>query len=760
MSVLDQELDDLFSERVHLEQRVSSLSSLGKDLNSVQHCSKEMASKIHAASISGNEISKQVSQLDCAQTRVESVLSRVTLLLDLKETIKKVEECINDSKYDVAAQETYRILHHDPDSSANIKQIDEVSFEILQDLEHRLISLIKKQCENAQYDHDLKAVIESASLYQYLGDDMKREGLDIYCATITKELRFNLEEQNLTLETQPEGAIIKYVPIIEGYIDLVFTTITDHEHELKRKFSGCQPILKLVEVLHRETDVAVSKLLEHYLKNNELHAMMERINGYNKARHSKVLQNRQSGVRVDGSAEMDILKEMKGVTAIESVDKILDEISHISQELMAYDTTLRSLIAEQDEEEKDGENTGDSAKMKGFEFKLPANSKIMSIRQRLTGDYILLEQFNMQFQIYRVLIEDNNIDSIPSIGGDDGQNQFRSTLSGAIYYLLKTLAVRAFNSYDCNVSCAVVNNICNSLESIYQKWLDSKLRMQPGQRDKTNIAERFYGSAQNLYSGMASNNANSLNHRPTLILLNTIDQSISDTKLIAAQLEEEVTAIFEGVSEKEKFKIRQILKGFDDISKSFERIIIRGMDRYAQTFYPILDGSLDAFKDSNFEMNDKQFNAGKAEAKQGRFVQRLVDSTKPTFFALGRRLNRDNFDRVLIYVLSHYLNELERCVLNQKFTFWGGMQFDQNRQELQSYFTELTDTRSIRDQFTRIRYIAEILQFSKVNEAVNYLNDDITRMGTADQSLTADEIKKFLSLRTEFNSYEIQQLQL
>ena len=124
------------------------------------------------------------------------------------------------------------------------------------------------------------------------------------------------------------------------------TTITDHEHELKRRFSSCQPILKLVEVLHRETDVAVSKLLEHYLKNNELHAMMERINGYNKARHSKVLQNRQSGVRVDGSAEMDILKEMKGVTAIESVDKILDEISHISQELMAYDTTLRSLIAE------------------------------------------------------------------------------------------------------------------------------------------------------------------------------------------------------------------------------------------------------------------------------------------------------------------------------------------------------------------------------------------------------------------------------
>ena len=334
-----------------MEQRVSSLSSLGKDLSSVQHRSKEMASKIHSASISGNEISKQVSRLDTAQSRVECVLSRVTLLLDLKETIKKVEECINASKYDVAAQETYRILHRDLDSSANIKQIDEVSFEIVQDLEHRLTSLVKKQGENAQYENDLKAVIESAALYQYLGDAMKAEGLSIYCSTINQELRMNLEEQNLTLESQPEGAIIKYVPIIEGYIDLVFTTITDHEHELKRTFSGCRPILKLVEVLHRETDVAISKLLEDYLKSNALDATMAEINGYNKARHSKVLlQHKPAG---GGTAEMEIFEEMKAVSPIEVLDKILDEISHISQELMAYDTTLRSLIAEQEEEEKE-----------------------------------------------------------------------------------------------------------------------------------------------------------------------------------------------------------------------------------------------------------------------------------------------------------------------------------------------------------------------------------------------------------------------
>ena len=208
ISVIDQELDDLFSERVQLEHRVLNLSSVSQELNNVEYRSKEMASKIHSASISGNEISKQVSELDKAQTRVEQTLSRVTLMLDLKQTIKKVEECMNQNQYETAANETYRILHSDESKIKDIKEIDEVSYEILQDLEQRLISLIKKQLENDEYENNLPEVIRFASLYPLLGNETKKEGLDIYCSTINKELRLSLEEQNLTLESQPKDSII------------------------------------------------------------------------------------------------------------------------------------------------------------------------------------------------------------------------------------------------------------------------------------------------------------------------------------------------------------------------------------------------------------------------------------------------------------------------------------------------------------------------------------------------------------------------
>ena len=761
---------------MHLEKRVFNLSSLSTELNNVEYRSKEMSSKIHSASISGNEISKQVSELDRAQSRVESTLSRVTLMLDLKQTIKKVEECMNQNQFEIASNETYRILHSDENKIKDIKEIDEVSYEILKDLEERLIKLIKKQVENAEYENNLPEIIRFASLYPLLGNESKKEGLNIYCSTINKELRLNLEEQNLTLETQAKDSIINYVSIIETYIDTIFGTITQNENDLKSKFKGCYPIFKLVQILHNETDLSLSKLLNHYLETNEIDQLVKKIGDYNKTQHSNNMTNKPSE-----TMEIEIFKQMKQVTPIPILDKILDEISHISQELMAYDTTIRVLLKEQKEEEEELNDDNENI------YQLPKQSKIGSIRQRLTGDYILLEQFNMQYQMYRVLIEENNIDTHNNNNNDD--NNYRSTLSGAIYYLLKTLAIRSFNTYDCNVSCAIVNNICNSLEVIYKEWLDKKLKLQPGQRDKSNIAQQFYRSTKNLYGGMTQNNG--LNHKKTIILLNTVDQSINDNNLITSQLEQEVNQIFEDATDKDKFKIRQTLKGFEDISKSFERIIQRGIDRYSQLFRQILQNSLNRFKDENYQLTDKQFN-NKSGSNNGTnnnnnnnnnisnntksatqsgddrsFVQILIDSSRPTFYALSRRLTNANFDRILIYILSYYLNELERFILYHKFTFWGSLKFDKNRQELQSYFSELTSTRSIRDQFVRIRSIAEILQFSKIDEAINYVNDDLNIMtssahggSTSDQSLTPDEIKKFLTLRSEFSQYEIQQLQI
>merc|ERR1712129_131170 len=403
-------------------------------------------------------------------------------------------------------------------------------------------------------------------------------------------------------------------------------------------------------------------------------------------------------------------------------------------------TTMRALISEQEETSK---NKKDKAEHIENVIK---QSKICSIRTRLCDDFILFEQFNMNLQIKRVLFAETN----------------NERMSGAVYYLLKTLAVRAFNTYYCNVSCACVNNLCNGLESVYKAWLDTQLRCQTGQRQKTNIAEKFLQTTKHLYGNQ---NESAIDDKQSIFLLNVIDESIADNALCKQQLEQEVEQIF--ASEKEKFKIFQTLNGFDDISNSFERISDRGIQRFAARFEHILASSLYKFKEADFAISSKQFEANtvskpkdvntmrSSNANGESFVDALIGASKASLYALSKRLTASNFDRFLLCFLSFYLCEIERFAMNQTFSFWGAMKFDQHRQELQSFFSEQCHSKAqaIRNSFARIRSIAEILQFSKIDEASHYLEDD-------ERALNANQMKKILKLRTEFSDFDVDNLKI
>ena len=105
------------------------------------------------------------------------------------------------------------------------------------------------------------------------------------------------------------------------------------------------------------------------------------------------------------------------------------------------------------------------------------------------------------------------------------------------------------------------------------------------------------------------------------------------------------------------------------------------------------------------------------------------------------------------------------------------MQFDRDRHTLQSFFTEICGSSLVRDQFTRIRQISCILGVKKMDEIYGFMDSFVNTNETTNihgiginlntnnnnnnvQNLTTDEIKKILSLRTDFSPNSIQQLKL
>ena len=154
-----------------------------------------------------NDKSKQVNELDNEQLRVSNILNRIQLMLDLKETIKQITKYIDECQYLNAPKETNPILHQ---SNNKLKELYEIGYDLLNEAEQHLIIVIQR--------------LSTA------------------------------EEQSLLLEllNQPKNSVLHHIKMIEGYLHLVFVTITEYENELKTVFDN-NSSLYLVYLLNQKS---------------------------------------------------------------------------------------------------------------------------------------------------------------------------------------------------------------------------------------------------------------------------------------------------------------------------------------------------------------------------------------------------------------------------------------------------------------------------------------------------------------------------
>ncbi len=159
--------------------------------------------------------------------------------------------------------------------------------------------------------------------------------------------------------------------------------------------------------------------------------------------------------------------------------------------------------------------------------------------------------------------------------------------------------------------------------------MDSKLKSQPGQGEKSFAAQLWQQSTTNLYGAsprcvlpfphahqniprtLSTGHHNAEKSRETVVILNNIDQSITNTYTLKNQLEEEMEAMFKDVREKDKFQVRSRLEMLLEISKSFERIVERGVQRFSQSFHRYLSSSLEKFRTFNYQITEQQFLSGR-----------------------------------------------------------------------------------------------------------------------------------------------------
>jgi len=139
----------------------------------------------------------------------------------------------------------------------------------------------------------------------------------------------------------------------------------------------------------------------------------------------------------------------------------------------------------------------------------------------------------------------------------------------------------------------------------------------------------------------------------------------------------------------------------------------------------------------SYDVNDVQFAENEINDP---FAQAFVLALKEVYAEYEGMLTEANFDGLIHNSLRHITAQLERAVLQKRFSQLGGLQFDKDLRCIVSYYTGITK-RTIRGEFARLLQMASLLNLERVSEVMDYWGEN---SGQVTWRLTPSEVRKVL----------------
>eukprot|EP01083_Nonionella_stella_P006893 19962_1 len=721
-SEIDAEIDELLAQKAALEKRVYSLQGCTSDVINLQHSSQDIAGNIEETTFTAQSISSKVRDLDTAQSRLNEALSRVETILDLKNSIENVELAVQSEDYSKAASILHRVLNKN--ESEDVRAADEMSYEILLDLESQTQEIVVEQCKKALFQESFDEVQKLTLLYPMLS--MGFTGLAVHCHVLRQKFRRELEKNGMTLQSQPEGAIVPFFELVRSFADSATRFVASHRRALISSFGARGP-LRLVQELQEEADLMLATVVDRFIRDRQIRLMLKQIDRFRANQLRQV--HEESGVQPQESQEVDTLK----------LDELLQEISVICQEIELFDLDIRTLAkgaADSDDklvtDRESGADLAASAHQNidtnRFGEDLREGGRLRVVVQDLIGLYIALEEFCMTENVNKAL----RMNSYP-------EDSSTCTMVDDVFFILKQSTERSFSTFSVNGACAVVNNVNSLLCTVYRRKLFEELREHPGQQDPQSFSNMFQASQKHD------------DHFKLHVLLNSFDLSSEHMLTLKKQLEERFEEAFSGTSEKQLAMIRPCLDTFVETSEEFHRECEQAVSRYVALVVPSLRITLEAFANVNYELTEDGFADQEASEP---LTYQLILETQNQLEPLKESLSPRNFDAFVHGIVDYLVQRLESIIFKLVFSFWGGLQFDRDLRALVGFFSGICE-RSIRDKFSRLNQFSSILQVEKISEISDYWTDSasVWRLDIA-------EVKRVLALRSDLSKRSVQQLRL
>eukprot|EP00090_Calanus_glacialis_P039767 TRINITY_DN6924_c0_g1_i1.p1 TRINITY_DN6924_c0_g1~~TRINITY_DN6924_c0_g1_i1.p1 ORF type:complete len:751 (-),score=327.81 TRINITY_DN6924_c0_g1_i1:125-2344(-) len=700
-------LDQILANQVNLDQRLSGITSLAPQLETVSADSTQLNQLISFTCGLAERVSCKVRQLDLAKSRVAECQGRVHDLIDLKLCSEGVVSALAEEDYEQAAAHIHRFLAMDesllvctPGQGGGGVGL-EGSLATLHEAENRVRGVVARRFDEAVKDEDLASIERFFKIFPLLG--MHDEGINNFTGYLCTKLAANSKKNLKQALDTPAGSNRANI-ILADTLTLLF-----------------EGIARVVEI-HQP-------LIETYYGPGRLVTVLTRLQAECDTQSGNIFAEvrRRRGIK-DKVARLE-----SGTVGAREVEGVLGELCLLQARVEMYMRFVRKRCG-QDIEVSEVDPEERKKKMEDV-VKMLASSGLTRCAQESLGEYIALEQHFMA----------ENVKLALSLDGME-QDQLTTSMLDDVFFIVKKCINRATGSQNVDCICAVINNACTLLESDFYRVFQDTV--------KAGLPSTYLDQAYSvIHSATGAKLAGADTDKQRQMFLAYLNNAESGGEYITRLQTTIQTDLFSlqassTVSPHQSEKIKSCLTGLPCVQAKLKGVLESGLTALrTSTVKPRIKPWLDSFCSSSHNITEEQFSDYSANDP---WVQQTIVNLDNLMQSFKAGLTAANFDSLVMIVASEVTVQLEKSVLKSSFSRLGGLQFDREVRSLSSFLTSVT-TWTIRDKFSRLQQMAAILNMETLLEMEEF-------SGT--NKLTPVEVRQILHLRTDFKPEEIKRIKL
>ncbi|XP_017099288.3 conserved oligomeric Golgi complex subunit 4 [Drosophila bipectinata] len=746
---INEKLEGLLAKQCQIEAKMSGIGRSLNLLHTVDTDSNKLNEQIVNTAQLAESVSAKVRRLDLARCRASECQQRVHDLIDLHLCSQGVVKAIGEEDYEKSATHIARFLAMDQqllrrtadDVQGSITSVSD-AVKTLEDATEKTRVLIAKRFDEAVKSDDLASVERFFKIFPLVG--CHKTGIEKFSAYICQKLSAKAQKElrNAQDIAKAESRLqLAYADRLTAILENFARVVEVNQPIIEAVYGSQSPssLVDMVAILQHECDAEVKNLLMEFNKNRQIQYRSKQVN------ESTQRSTASGGVGSNSIQALGHYRKPSGGSVDKlnpkEIDAIIAEITVMHARVELYFRFMRRRL--QVHVETCAPEKEQSELMERYE-KIMKTSDLRRQMQEILSTYLLFERYFMEESV------------IKAIGLDTYESgQQCSSMVDDVFFILRKSIRRSLTTQSINGTCAVINNVAACLDGDFVAALKAPLKSgyPSGYID---LAQAYNAIQTTLQQGKLHSSDADRSRANFLVQLNNADISTEYIETLWQTMEQEIAGTFPQTSPVERQLLDSCLTELKAVRDALKATVDFGMQQLRSSVVkPRLNPWINQFLNYSHNLNEEELAAYEAGET---FVQFFIVQLDGLLNSFKSALSPRNYDALVSILATEVTIQLERAIKKITFNRLGGLVLDQEVRALGSYLTGATSW-SVRDKMTRISQIATLLNLDKISELSEYWNPENNKEMSS-WHLTPNEVRTFLTLRSDFRIEDIKRLQL